>query len=147
MKAMQRDAFGVTVIEFSGRLDVETSQAFKALCGKLGQQRVTFNMRKLVFVGSTGIVTFMEALKDCVAVHRAQINFCEVGLDFSKLILASPLRYVGIYDSEQAAVQWHLLNPHQNSQLCEDDFVMQKEEEAYDASVVETEDSDSLVAS
>lgn len=143
MKAMMRDAFGVTVIEFSGRLDVETSQAFKALCGRLGHQRVTFNMRKLSFVGSTGIVTFMEALRDSVHLHQAQINFCEVGLDFSKLIMASPLRYVGIHESEQIAVQWHLLNPHQKSQLCEEDFVIQKEETDYDSSVVESEEVDS----
>lgn len=144
MNATVKNAFGITVIDISGRLDVETTLTFRNTSQKLANKRVTFNLKKLSFVGSTGIVPFIDAIKACVTEHHSRINFCDVGIDFLKVLQASQLRLVPCFEVEQKAVEFHLLHPELDTQICEDNFVLQKDEDIKDLPVdgFQSDDSD-----
>jgi len=98
---------GVTVVNLKGFIDVETAQPFREACLKsLGQtgNKVVFNLEGLNFVGSNGILPFVETLYDLYGQDKVEIKFCKVSSEFQKIFKASPLRDVEIFNDETSAV-------------------------------------------
>lgn len=110
-KVLQKN--GVVIVNLEGYIDVETAGPFKEACLKsLGQaaSKVVFNLEGLNFVGSTGILPFVETLNDICDQNPSKINFCKVSSEFQKVFKASPLRDVEIFNDENGAITAHVNN-------------------------------------
>ncbi len=107
MEAKVQRRNGVTVVNLKGFIDVETAIPFRDACIKsLGQAntKVVFNLEGLNFVGSNGIIPFVETLHDLCDQEAVQIKFCKVSAEFQKIFKASPLRDVEIFSDENGAI-------------------------------------------
>jgi anti-anti-sigma factor len=107
MEAKVQRVQGVTIVNLKGFIDVETAQPFREACLKsLGREgnKVIFNLEELQFVGSNGIIPFVETLHDLYDQTSAQIKFCKVSVEFQKIFKASPLRDVEIFNDENGAI-------------------------------------------
>lgn len=104
-KVQHRD--GVVVVNLKGFIDVETAQPFREACMKsLAKQnkKVIFNLEGLNFVGSNGILPFMETLEDLRKMSNVEVRFCKVSSEFQKIFSASPLKDVEIFSDENGAI-------------------------------------------
>jgi anti-anti-sigma factor len=94
----------VVIVRLCGRLDIEAAQNFREACvSYLTDKKVVFNFRELSFVGSSGIVPFLEAMQRLGLLSKSGFKFCLVGSEFRKVFAASPLGHIEIYESEMAA--------------------------------------------
>ena len=65
MQARLKTESEIKIIELSGRVEIEGSDSFRDMLFKsLIGHKIIFNMAGLNFVGSTGILAFLEALQD-----------------------------------------------------------------------------------
>ncbi len=107
MEAKVLKVKGVTIVNLKGFIDVETAAPFRDACirsfSKNGQ-KVIFNLEKLQFVGSNGIIPFVESLQDICDQESIQVKFCRVGSEFKKVFQASPLRDIEIFNDEEGAI-------------------------------------------
>ena len=104
-KVLQKN--GVTVVNLKGFIDFETAQPFREACLKSLPQngkKIVFNLEGLNFVGSNGILPFVETLNDICDQSEMQIKFCKVSSEFQKIFKASPLRDVEIFSDELGAI-------------------------------------------
>jgi anti-anti-sigma factor len=88
------------VVSMDGKLDFETTGALKEDLGKLIRQsrnenktdsapkRIIFNMENLDFVGSSGISSFVQTLKDFNSHSPTKPRYCSVKSEFQKVIKA-----------------------------------------------------------
>lgn len=107
MEAKVLKVNGVTVVNLKGFIDVETAAPFRDACIKSfskNGQKVVFNLEKLQFVGSNGIIPFVESLQDICDQESIEVKFCRVGSEFKKVFQASPLRDVEIFNDEEGAI-------------------------------------------
>lgn len=98
---------GVTIVNLKGFIDVETALPFKEACIKSLANRnnkVVFNLEQLQFVGSNGIIPFVESLNDICDQETLQVKFCRVGAEFKKVFQASSLREIEIFNDEEGAI-------------------------------------------
>jgi anti-anti-sigma factor len=94
----------VVVVQLSGRVDVETAEPFREAClKKLAGQKVVFDFQRLGFVGSSGILPFLETMQRFVEAHPENLKFSNVGSEFRKVFAATPLNIVKVYETSQAA--------------------------------------------
>ncbi len=107
MEARVQKINGVTVVNLKGFIDVETAKPFRDAClkslNKAGT-KIVFNLEGLQFVGSNGIIPFVETLHDLYDQATVEIKFCKVSMEFQKIFKASPLRDVEIYSDEKIAI-------------------------------------------
>jgi anti-anti-sigma factor len=98
---------GVTVVNLKGFIDIETAEPFREACRKSLSAKggkVLFNLEGLNFVGSHGILPFVETLHDLCDQEAIEIKFCSVSSEFQKIFKASPLRDVEIFSDEIGAI-------------------------------------------
>ena len=98
---------GITVVNLKGFIDIETAEPFRTACIKsLGSKgsKVVFNLAGLNFVGSNGILPFVETLHDLCDQETVEIKFCSVSSEFQKIFKASPLRDIEIFNDERGAI-------------------------------------------
>lgn len=101
----------VVVVHLSGRLDVETAEPFREACLKrLFGQKVVFDLRELSFVGSSGILPWLETMQSFAARNAHAFKLSGVSSEFRRVFSATPLATIEVYDSEAHAVQ-AFLNP------------------------------------
>jgi anti-anti-sigma factor len=99
----------VTVVHLSGRLDVESAAAFSEGCMRgLINRRVVFDFRQMGFVGSTGLLTFLETLQKFATVNTESCKFSAVGSEFQKLFAATPLQTIPVYETAELATTAYL---------------------------------------
>ena len=65
---------------------------------------MVFNLEGLNFVGSNGILPFMETLEELRKVSNVEVRFCKVSSEFQKIFSASPLKDVEIFSDENGAI-------------------------------------------
>ena len=95
---------GVIVVYFKGHLSYESACVFRTHClTKLRSEKVVFDFRKLSFVGSNGIKSFVETMVELSVDKASSIKFCGVGNEFYRVFQASPLRDVEIYEDDKKA--------------------------------------------
>lgn len=98
----------VTIVNLKGFIDVETAIPFRDACIKsfaAAGQKVIFNLENLQFVGSNGIIPFVESLNDICDHEAIEVKFCRVGSEFKKVFQATPLRDIEIFSDEKEAIQ------------------------------------------
>ncbi|MBU6374504.1 MAG: STAS domain-containing protein [Bdellovibrionales bacterium] len=112
MKTQIKKSDGAIVVEVNGKLDFETQQPFKEDLRKIIQQsktdsvptQVIFNLKKLEFVGSSGISNFVQTLKDFNQRAGVKPRYCHVGSEFQKIIRAFDEQdEFDFYDTEERA--------------------------------------------
>lgn len=100
---MSRDG-EVIVVHLRGRIDIESANSFRDACmSVLARKQVVFSFKDLSFVGSSGILPFLETMQKLSMVSPGGFKFCQVGSEFRKVFAASPLGHVEIYDTEEQA--------------------------------------------
>lgn len=98
----------VTVVELDGHIDFETAKPFREKCTVIIEKakaspKILFNMQGLKFVGSSGISSFIQTLKE-LNIHRPK--FCGVGSEFKKLFkIYSPDETFEIFLNEDEAIK------------------------------------------
>ncbi|MCM2282744.1 MAG: STAS domain-containing protein, partial [Bdellovibrionaceae bacterium] len=92
------------VVHLIGRLDVETAGPFRQAClSQLTDKKVIFNFRHLSFVGSSGILPFLETMQDFMRTNRHGMRFCGVGSEFRKVLSATSLQTIEVFENETLA--------------------------------------------
>ncbi len=77
----------ITVVALSGRLDIEKTSAFRAACLQtLGGKKVIFCMKNLNFVGSTGIQSFFQVIREFNQTKHFNARVSELNPDFFRLL-------------------------------------------------------------
>jgi anti-anti-sigma factor len=94
----------VMVIHLSGRVDVETAQPFREAClNQIKAKKVVFDFQNLSFVGSSGILPFLDTLQSFALSNHSAFTFSGVGSEFRKIFAATALGTVQIYDGPVTA--------------------------------------------
>ena len=102
----------IYVIRLSGRLDVETAEPFRDAClNHLRGRKVVFDFRGLSFVGSSGILPFLETMQEFAAANANGFKFSGVGSEFKKVFAATPLHVIEIYENENQAIDAFMRPP------------------------------------
>lgn len=96
----------IVIVHLSGRVDVETAEPFRDACLKhLLKERVVFDFKHLSFVGSSGILPFLETMQEFATRNSHGFKFSGVGSEFRKVFAATPLNTVEIFDNDYLAAQ------------------------------------------
>jgi anti-anti-sigma factor len=106
MKAKLSVKEDVVVVNLSGRINMEYTDIFHQAClNEIGSRgnKIIFNLKELSFVGSNGIMPFVNALTALAQKDGKQLRFCGVGSEFKKVFAASPLSAIAILDSLDGA--------------------------------------------
>lgn len=112
MKTQIKKSGDTIIVEVNGKLDFETQQPFKEDLRKIIQEtktdsvptQVIFNLKKLEFVGSSGISNFVQTLKDFNQRASTKPRYCHVGSEFQKIIRAFDEQDgFEFYDTEERA--------------------------------------------
>ncbi len=96
MKTHIKKAEGVIIVSMDGKLDFGTHVPLRDELHKLVQEAQTdstprniiFNFEKLEFVGSSGISTFVQTLKEFNDQFPCSPRYCNVKSEFRKIIRA-----------------------------------------------------------
>jgi anti-anti-sigma factor len=105
MQAQVAQDGDILVIRLSGRVDVETAEPFQTACvSHLKGKKAVFDFTGLSFVGSSGILPFLQTLQDFASAHPNGMKFSGVGGEFRKIFAATPLRVIEICDTIPQAV-------------------------------------------
>ncbi|MBS1971838.1 MAG: STAS domain-containing protein [Bdellovibrionales bacterium] len=77
----------VTVVALSGRLNIEKTPAFRTAClQSLKGKKVVFCMRDLNFVGSTGIQSFFQVIREFNQSKHFTAKVSDLKPDFHRLL-------------------------------------------------------------
>jgi anti-anti-sigma factor len=96
----------IVLISLIGRLDVETAQPFRTAClNQLHRRKVVFDFGELSFVGSSGILPFLETMQEFAQVNTVGFSFCRVSSEFKKVFSTTSLSQVGIFDTPTEAIE------------------------------------------
>lgn len=94
----------VVVVHLLGRIDSESADAFRKTClERFATSQVVFNFADLSFVGSSGIIPFLETMQVFKQANLRGVRFCNVGTEFKRLFAATPLHDVLIYENFELA--------------------------------------------
>lgn len=128
----------ICVIYLGGRVDVETAEPFRAAClRELKGKRIVFDFTDLHFVGSQGLLPFLETLQSFHDLAPGSFKFSGVGVEFRKLFSATPLGVVETYEtSDQAVMAFYIpvvapvvpASAIQPAPLAPDDFIAYRSE-------------------
>ena len=114
MKTLISTTGDTIVIQFDGKLNFETQlplkdDLFSLLKGTPAEsipKKIIFNLENLEFVGSSGISTFIQILRDFNANSPTKPKYCFVKNEFKKMISAFDQDGLfEFYDNEENARQ------------------------------------------
>lgn len=96
MKTQIKKDGDTIVVSMNGRLDFETAVPLREDLSKLMRQaktdtvpkKIIFNLEKLDFVGSSGISSFVQTLKEFNTTAPTKPRYCHVKSEFQKVIRA-----------------------------------------------------------
>jgi anti-anti-sigma factor len=100
------------VVSMNGKLDFETTIPLREDLGKILRQtqgdsaakKIIFSFENLEFVGSSGISSFVQTLKDFNASSPLKPRFCHVGSEFRRVIKAfDEEQLFDFYENEERA--------------------------------------------
>lgn len=104
MQARVSQEGDVVVVHLLGKIDLESAAQFRKICiEKFAQSQVVFNFQNLSFVGSTGILPFLETMQAFKKANSRGFKFSNVGTEFRRLFAATPLHDVLIFENFQLA--------------------------------------------
>ncbi len=94
MKTQIRRNGTAIVVEMEGRIDYESQAPFRESLHRLVAPRtdstpqLVLDMRKLEFVGSSGISNFVQTLREIHNSSQIKPRLCNVGSEFQKILRA-----------------------------------------------------------
>ncbi len=97
MKTQIKKNGDTLVVSMDGRLDFETSEPLRAELSKIirstrntdtAPKKIIFNLEGLEFVGSSGISSFIQTLKEFNAMAPEKPRYCNVKSEFKRVIKA-----------------------------------------------------------
>lgn len=95
----------ITIVSLEGQISFDTITPFRDHCmKKLKGEKVVFDLGQLNFVGSVGITSFFEIIKDVVESKALDPKFCNVKSEFHKLFTAWFANNVEIYEQKEHAI-------------------------------------------
>lgn len=101
----------ITIVALTGQISFDTITPFRDHCmNKLKGEKVVFDLGQLNFVGSIGITSFFEIIKDVVESKALEPKFCNVKSEFHKLFTAWFANNVEIYEQKEHAIH-AFMNP------------------------------------
>jgi anti-anti-sigma factor len=101
-----------TVVEVGGRLDFETAEPLREHLTRLARrtgtdstpQKIIFNLEHLEFVGSSGISSFVQTLKEFSERSAVKPRYCNVKSEFRRVMKAyDEKEFFEFYDNEERA--------------------------------------------
>ncbi|MYE07609.1 MAG: STAS domain-containing protein [Oligoflexia bacterium] len=93
----------VVVINLKGEVDFASAEPFYQICmDELSKKNIVFNLKNLNFVGSDGLSSFMNTIKNLK--EKSTLQFCCVGSEFRRVFAQSEIKDIAIYEDEQTAV-------------------------------------------
>ena len=110
MQAKVKRKGSFTIFELEGNIDFETAKPFRDQCTSIITKatiptQIVFNMHGLKFVGSSGLSSFIQTLKEFNGL-TSKPRFCGVGSEFKKIFkIYSPDEEFEIFASEIEAIQ------------------------------------------
>ena len=114
MKTLIKKTGDTIIVSMNGKLDFETHVPLREDLSKLmteartqkAPRKIVFNLEKLEFVGSSGISTFVQTLKEFNASAPTKPRYCHVKSEFRKIIQAFDEEALfDFYDSEDRALK------------------------------------------
>lgn len=95
----------ITILEFQGKLNFEdTVQLHEDISALLQLNRqVVIDFNELDFVGSSGIVGFLQTIREVGLKHGRMPRFCNVGREFRQILEALRIGADSIHESRTAA--------------------------------------------
>lgn len=93
------------IVHLKGRIDLETIEPFVGWLNHLRNHEVIFNMRELSFVGSNGITTFIESMRNLARGSSKSIKFCYVSSEFRRIFGATLAQEIEIHEDLYRAQQ------------------------------------------
>jgi len=103
-----------TIVTMDGRLDFETAEPLRKNLGRLMAntktdtvpKKIIFNLENLDFVGSSGISSFIQTLKDFNERSVVKPHYCNVKSEFKRVIKSfDEAELFEIFDNEDRARQ------------------------------------------
>ena len=103
MKAfMRKNENNVFVVDLKGEVDFASAEPFYETCmSELSKKNIIFNFKNLSFVGSDGLKSFMNTMKDLK--KKSSLQFCCVSSEFRRVFAESEINDIAIYEDEQSA--------------------------------------------
>lgn len=112
MQALTKIENDIVIVALNGRVDVETAEPFRAACVReLRGKKVVFDFSKLSFVGSQGILPFLETMQTLHELAPGSFKFSGVGIEFRKVFAATPLNVVEFHETVSQALGAFALPP------------------------------------
>lgn len=95
----------VVIVRLSGYLDFETAEPFRKVCfNQLMGRKVVFDFRSLGFVGSSGILPFVEIFREFAERNPAGFKLSGMSTEFRQIFSTVPMKPVEIYEDAAQAV-------------------------------------------
>lgn len=113
MKARIQREGEVIIVHLAGHVDVETAAPFRDVClSRLKWDKVVFDFRELNFVGSSGLLPFLETMQDFSQTNPNSFKLCGVSSEFQRLFASTSLANIEIYETGEEAASAYL-NPRE----------------------------------
>lgn len=94
----------VTLVSLKGFLNFETTVPFKKICfQRLINNNIVFDLKGLNFVGSSGLTSFVEVLKEFRSKNSLPVKFCGLNQEFRRLFWASDMGEIEVYEDGSIA--------------------------------------------
>lgn len=105
LKAQLENDGDVLIVRFTGRIDVESAAPFRQACAThLKGRKVVFDFNALNFVGSSGILPFLEAMEDFARANPNGIKLSGIGVEFGRILSATELQRIEQWEKPSDAV-------------------------------------------
>ncbi len=96
MKTQVKKVGDTLIVTMNGKLDFETSMPLREDLSKIihdtktdsAPKKIIFNLEKLDFVGSSGISSFVQTLREFNQASAIKPRYCHVKTEFQKVIKA-----------------------------------------------------------
>ena len=90
------------IIDLKGEIDFASAKSFHQVCmTELAKKNIVFNLKKLHFVGSDGLSSFIDTIKDLRT--KSSLQFCGVGSEFRKVFADSEIKDIDMFEDETLA--------------------------------------------
>ena len=105
MEARLKNEGEVTIVTLKGRMEIEAAQTFKVACRKhFSDKKIVFNMTGVSFVGSTGIQSFLEAIKLVSEQNQNGIKVSGVSPELKRMFDAYELSQLEFFSTDEEAL-------------------------------------------
>lgn len=105
MEALFYQSGEVTVVALKGRLEIEKTHAFRQAClSSLKGKKVVFCMQDLNFVGSTGIQSYFQIIREFSHGNAVRAKVAALKPDFQRLWFFAGAQEVEVHENLAGAL-------------------------------------------